>query len=49
MQANPAAIGSKLANSGVDLRTMQDYVGHRIPNTVRYTHVAGRRFEGLWR
>jgi type 1 fimbriae regulatory protein FimB len=29
---------------------MQDYMGHRDPKrTARYTGVAGRRFEGLWR
>jgi type 1 fimbriae regulatory protein FimB len=29
---------------------MQDYLGHRDPkHTVRYTRVAGRRFEGLWK
>ena len=29
--------------------TAQDYLGHRDPkHTVRYTRVAGRRFEGLW-
>ena len=33
-----------LANTGVDLRTMQDYLGHRDPkHTVHYTRVAGRR------
>src|SRR3970040_313394 len=38
--------GYYLANSGVDLRTMQDYLGHRDPkHTVHYTRVAGRRFE----
>lgn len=42
--------GYYLANEGVDLRTAQDYLGHRDPkHTVRYTRVAGRRFEGLWR
>ena len=42
--------GYYLANQGVDLRTMQDYLGHRDPkHTVRYTRVAGRRFEGLWK
>ena len=34
----------------LDLRTMQDYMGHRDPKrTAHYTGVAGRRFEGLWR
>ena len=42
--------GYYLANTGVDLRTMQDYLGHRDPkHTVHYTRVASRRFEGLWR
>src|SRR6202165_4794729 len=41
--------GYYIANTGVDLRTMQDYLGHRDPkHTVHYTRVAGRRFEGLW-
>ena len=42
--------GYALADKGTDLRTMQDYLGHRDPAmTVRYTRIAGRRFEGLWR
>jgi len=42
--------GFYLADQGVDLRTMQDYLGHRDPkHTVHYTRVSGRRFEGLWR
>jgi site-specific recombinase XerD len=42
--------GYYLANKGVDLRTTQDYLGHKDPkHTVRYTRIAGRRFEGLWR
>jgi type 1 fimbriae regulatory protein FimB len=42
--------GYALADKGTDLRTMQDYLGHRDPkHTVHYTRVAGRRFEGLWR
>ena len=42
--------GYYLANTGVDLRTMQDYLGHRDPkHTVHYTRVAGKRFEGLWK
>jgi type 1 fimbriae regulatory protein FimB len=42
--------GYYLANAGTDLRTMQDYLGHRDPkHTVRYSRVAGRRFEGLWK
>jgi type 1 fimbriae regulatory protein FimB len=42
--------GYYLADRGTDLRTMQDYLGHRDPrHTVLYTRVAGRRFEGLWK
>src|SRR5215510_12914831 len=42
--------GYYLADRGTDLRTMQDYLGHRDPrHTVHYTRAAGRRFEGLWK
>jgi type 1 fimbriae regulatory protein FimB len=42
--------GYYLADQGTDLRTMQDYLGHRDPkHTARYTRVAGHRFEGLWK
>jgi type 1 fimbriae regulatory protein FimB len=42
--------GYYLADKGTDLRTMQDYLGHRDPrHTVHYTRAAGRRFEGLWK
>jgi type 1 fimbriae regulatory protein FimB len=42
--------GYYLADKGTDLRTMQDYLGHRDPkHTAHYTRVAGSRFEGLWR
>jgi type 1 fimbriae regulatory protein FimB len=42
--------GFYLANRGHDLRLIQDYLGHRDPkHTVRYTRVAGSRFEDLWR
>ena len=41
--------GYHLANRGVDLRTAQDYLGHRDPkHTARYTRIAGSRFVGLW-
>jgi site-specific recombinase XerD len=41
--------GYYLADQGTDLRTMQDYLGHRDPkHTAHYTRVAGHRFEGLW-
>jgi type 1 fimbriae regulatory protein FimB len=42
--------GYYLADRGTDLRTMQDYLGHRDPrHTVHYTRVSGRGFEGLWK
>ena len=45
-----SSCGYYLADKGTDLRTMQDYLGHRDPrHTVHYTRVAGRRFEGLWK
>ncbi len=41
--------GYKLANDGVDTRTIQAYLGHRnIQHTVRYTELAPDRFNGLW-
>ena len=44
------ATGYKLANDGVDTRTLQAYLGHRsITNTVRYTELAPTRFRDLWR
>src|SRR5262245_25331709 len=37
--------GYYLADKGTDLRTMQDYFGHRDPkHTAHYTRVAGHRF-----
>ena len=42
--------GYYLADQGTDLRTMQDYLGHRDPkHTAHYTRVAEHRFEGLWK
>jgi type 1 fimbriae regulatory protein FimB len=42
--------GYYLADRGTDLRTIQDYLGHRDPrHTVHYTRVSSRRFEGLWK
>ncbi len=42
--------GYALADRGTDFRVLQDFLGHRDPAmTVRYTRIAGRRFEGLWR
>ena len=42
--------GFYLADKDTDLRTMQDYLGHRDRrHTVLYTRVSGRRFEGLWK
>jgi type 1 fimbriae regulatory protein FimB/type 1 fimbriae regulatory protein FimE len=40
----------KLANDGVDTRTIQGYLGHRsIQHTVRYTELAPTRFKSLFR
>ena len=42
--------GYYLADMGTDLRTIQDYLGHRDPkHTAHYTRIAGHRFEGLWK
>ena len=44
------ATGYKLANDGVDTRTIQLYFGHKnIQNTVRYTELNAGRFQNLWR
>jgi site-specific recombinase XerD len=40
--------GYRLANSGTDLRLMQDLLGHRDPkHTAHYARSAAARFEGL--
>ena len=44
------ACGFKLANDGVDTRTIQAYLGHKsIQHTVRYTELAPTRFNSLFR
>jgi type 1 fimbriae regulatory protein FimB/type 1 fimbriae regulatory protein FimE len=44
------ACGFKLANEGVDTRTIQAYLGHKsIQHTVRYTELAPTRFRSLFR
>lgn len=44
------ACGFKLANDGVDTRTIQAYLGHKsIQHTVRYTELAPTRFRSLFR
>jgi integrase len=44
------ACGFKLANDGVDTRTIQAYLGHKsIQHTVRYTELAPTRFKSLLR
>ena len=44
------ACGFKLANDGVDTRTIQAYLWHHdIKHTVRYTELSPVRFNGLWR
>ena len=43
-------VGCKLANDGVDARTIQAYLGHKlIQHTVRYTKLAPTRFKSLFR
>jgi len=42
--------GYALGDKGVDLRTIQEWLGHRsIEMTVGYTRISPRRFNGLWR
>jgi integrase len=44
------ACGFKMANDGVDTRTIQAYLGHKdIRHTVRYTELSPIKFKGLWR
>ena len=41
--------GYYLANKGIELRVIQDYLGHKnVNNTVKYTHLSGNQFKGLW-
>jgi len=43
------ATGYRLANDGIDTRTIQAYLGHaNITHMVRYTELAADRFNGLW-
>ena len=44
------AAGFKLANQGVDTRSLQQYLGHKnIQHTVRYTEVSSDRFREFWK
>ena len=44
------AYGFKLANEGVDTRSLQHYLGHRnISHTVRYSALTLDRFKGFWK
>ena len=44
------ACGFKLANDGIDTRSLQAYLGHsNIQNTARYTAPAPGRFKNFWR
>jgi site-specific recombinase XerD len=44
------ACGYKLANDGVDTRSLQAYLGHRnIQHTVRYSELSPNRFKDFWR
>ena len=43
-----SGMGYKLANDGVNTRTIRHYLGHRnIQHTTRYTEPAADRFRGL--
>jgi site-specific recombinase XerD len=42
--------GFKLANQGVDTRSLQHYLGHKnIQHTVRYTELSPERFRDFWK
>ena len=44
------ACGFKLANQGVDTRSLQHYLGHKnIQHTVRYTELSPERFRDFWK
>jgi integrase len=44
------ACGYKLANDGVDTRSLQAYLGHKnIQHTVRYTELSPGRFRNFWK
>ena len=44
------AYGFKLANDGVDTRSLQANLGHRnIQHIVRYTELSPTRFKDFWR
>ena len=44
------ATGFKLANQGVDTRSLQHYLGHKnIQHTVRYTEMSPDRFRDFWK
>jgi integrase len=43
------ACGFYLANTGVDTRALQQYLGHRnLQHTVRYTELTPQRFQNFW-
>jgi type 1 fimbriae regulatory protein FimB/type 1 fimbriae regulatory protein FimE len=43
------ACGYKLANDGVDTRSLQGYLGHKnIQHTVRYSELSQHRFKNFW-
>jgi type 1 fimbriae regulatory protein FimB/type 1 fimbriae regulatory protein FimE len=44
------ACGFKLANQGVDTRSLRHYLGHKnIQHTVRYTELSPDKFRGFWK
>ncbi|MBV9978209.1 MAG: tyrosine-type recombinase/integrase [Hyphomicrobiales bacterium] len=44
------ACGYALINAGIDVRVVQDYLGHKsIASTVRYTELSANKFKDVWR
>jgi type 1 fimbriae regulatory protein FimB len=41
--------GFKLANNGVDTRSLQAYLGHSSIQHMRYTELAPGRFKSFWK
>jgi site-specific recombinase XerD len=42
--------GFKLANQGVDTRSLQHYLGHKnIQHTARYSELSPERFRDFWK
>jgi site-specific recombinase XerD len=42
--------GYALVNAGLNVRVVQDYLGHRsIASTARYTELSASKFKDVWR